>query len=430
MADLWDRIQAAKARAAAEAPEAPVPPEARPPLPTGSAARDPEPAPELWRWVSPLVAERTLEFPLDAGFWRALGPGLDPAAWQGVLCFDTETTGLSGGAGTVAFLVGWASLTPDPDGGPVPWVEVRQWFLRDHPGEADLIEALDPHLAGARALVSFNGASFDLPLLRSRWALAGRPFPERPHRDDLHPSRRLWKRVLDTCRLGRLEELILGLNRVDDVPGALVPALWYDYLRQGAGWDFLTPLEGVLRHHAQDVYSLLCLDLVLAALRRDPGAPRWTPAFEALRPRNVIARPTVAGLLHPDLGRSTPVDFWGVLALRPEADRPGVLEAAWADRGDEGLGLAWAEALKRQGDGRAVGVWRRLWDQKSSYPALEELVKWLEHRDRSEGARREALELVNRALGASFLPRAWREGLVKRRDRLETKLRGRPAEPS
>lgn len=408
MADLWERLKAAKDRTSA-APVEELPPSRPPAI---------ERPPEGWTWTAPLVAERRLSFPIEPGFWRAFGGNLNPENWQGVLCFDTETTGLSGGAGTVPFLVGWASLASPASGLP-PLVEVRQWFLRDLPGEPDLIEAVDQALSESRGLVSFNGASYDLPLLRSRWVLAGRAFPEKSHRDDLHPSRRLWKRLLDSCRLSRIEETVLGLHRLDDVPGALVPALWFDYLRNGADPDFATPLEGVLRHHAQDVYSLLCLDLLLAALKQNPEAPRWEETFGAFPERPAMARPTVAGLFHPDPGRRTPVDFWGLLALKSRQDAERSLEAAWESTGLESVGLAWADRLKRRRDGRAKEIWTLLWETKKSFSALEELLKWLEHRERSPVARAVALNTIAEALKAPFLPQTWRSGLERRQARLE-----------
>ena len=416
MADLWEKLRVAQARAT------------HPPVEEHTAGDDPVPvaesAPPGWSWAAPLVAERRLNFSLDPGFWSAVAGGLRAETWQGMLCFDTETTGLSGGAGTVPFLVGWASLTA-PDSTGLPRVEIRQWFLRDLPGEPDLIAALDGVFTQARGLVSFNGASFDLPLLRSRWSLVGRTFPERPHRDDLHPSRRLWKRLLESCSLSRLEEAVLGLRRIDDVPGSLVPALWFDYLRRGAGADFATPLEGVLRHHAQDVYSLLCLDLLLASMRGRPEDSRWEESFGAFPERPHLARLAPAGLLHPDPGRRIPVDFWGLLRLKDEAAAERSLESAWGREPTEAVGLAWADRLKRQGNDRAPRIWGDLWQSRNSYPALEELLKWLEHRERTPRARAEALGLIDQALKAPFLPRVWREALEKRRLRLL-----RPARPA
>jgi uncharacterized protein YprB with RNaseH-like and TPR domain len=399
MGDLWERLRAVK-----------IPDKRAEPVSQPLA----EPAPEGWRWVTPLVAARNLTFGLEPQFCRFIA-GLDLEAWENLLCFDTETTGLSGGAGTVAFLVGWARLTLKSAG---PQVEVSQWFLRDLPGEPDLMNALEEAFTQARGLVSFNGASFDLPLLRSRWALAGKEFPRLPHRDDLHPSRRLWKRLLDSCRLGEIEASLLGIRRTDDVPGSLVPVLWFDYLRKGASADFATPLSGVLRHHAQDVYSLLCLDLLLAKIRQDPGGP-WEEAWGPPSPKITPARLGPAGLLHPSLAPTLSVDFWGLLTLRDEAGRVASLERAWVFRRSEPVGMALADRFKRIQDPRCALLWRELWEGARSYPALVEWLKWLEHRERTLEAKALALGLIAEALKAAFLPRVWRENLEKRRTRLE-----------
>jgi uncharacterized protein YprB with RNaseH-like and TPR domain len=351
---------------------------------------------------------------MDTDFVRAADVG-DWSRWQGTLCLDVEATGLSGGAGTTAFLIGWAEVVPGPG------ARVTQWFLRDHPGEADLIAAVDQALNEARSLVSFNGASYDLPLLKTRWTLAGRTFPEKPHRDDLHPARRLWKRLLESCRLARLEEAVLGINREDDVPGALVPELWHGYLRSGAPADFAAPLEGVLKHHAQDVYSLLCLDLLMAGLRASPETPRWQPSFGAFPHRRYPPRPAEAGLVHPDLGPGTPVDFWGLSEALDEESRERGLQDAWDDTGFETVGLAWARRLKKRNDPQARQVWTLLWQRSRSYPALLELLKWLEHREKTPEARSEALRLIREAFDVPFLPRVWRDDLEHRRERLSLK---------
>ncbi|MEI8094987.1 MAG: ribonuclease H-like domain-containing protein [Spirochaetales bacterium] len=411
MSDLWEKLQAARSRVSDQS-QTLLPPQRLP---------EDEEAPTGWSWFSPLVAWREFTFELEVGFWELVGPGLEPADWQGRLCFDTETTGLSGGAGTVAFLVGWASMRPSGGTGRLPKVTVTQWFLRDLPGEPDMIAALDPVFHAAKGLVSFNGASFDLPLLRSRWALAGREFPDLEHHDDLHMSRRLWKRVLPTCKLSELERSVLGLHRLDDVPGALVPALWFDYLRQGAAANFAAPLEGVLRHHAQDVYSLLCLDLLLAALKGRPEDSRWVGTHRLLSPRRGLARLAAEGLLHPDLAPAIPVDFWGLLALLPTEAGEKALEAAWEQQGTEALGLAWAQRLKRRRDPRCLALWEQLWHENRSFPALIEGLKWLEHRDGSPEAIASALNWIEGGLAHPLWPASWRESLLKRRERLSTR---------
>jgi len=406
MDDLWGRLRAVRAHPADL-------------LASEVEAQSVGPAPLGWSWVAPMVARRTLIFELESVFWGQLKGLVDAQQWQDVLCFDTETTGLSGGAGTVAFLVGWAQLIPARTEGLPPEVKIDQWFLQDLPGEPELLELLDTEFRSVRSLVSFNGASFDLPLLKTRWVLSGRSFPEVAHRDDLPPSRRLWKRILGSCRLGQLETDVLGIRRKDDVSGALVPELWFSYLRTGAAADFATPLEGVLRHHAQDVYSLLCLDLLIHAVSRQPGHNLWQPVHRYQPPGRFLARLAPSGLLHPDLGSRVALDFWGWLALQRSVDRAGALEAAWATTSDTTVGLAWGQHLKRLRDARALEVWEVLWKRSRCLPALVETLKWLEHRDRSPGAVAKALRLVIQAQEGTPLPQKDHQGLQKRRLRLE-----------
>ena len=189
-----------------------------------------------------------------------LPEGLDP---RRILYLDTETTGLSGGAGTVAFLVGVGCLTDEG-------FEVRQLVMRDYPEEEAVLRRLRELTERFDVLCTFNGKTFDLPLLRSRF-LMNRMKPDcldKPHIDLLHLSRRLWKLRLGRCNLGRLEEAILGKPRVDDLPGSEVPERYFTYLKTG---DFGL-LEDVLTHNAQDIASLCVLLTRMAALYEHPEA--------------------------------------------------------------------------------------------------------------------------------------------------------------
>src|SRR5207302_806542 len=150
----------------------------------------------------------------------------DGLAAERPLFLDTETTGLAGGPGTYAFLVG------------AGWIEgdafvVTQHFMRDLDEEPALLAALAPLLERAGGVVTFNGSGFDLPLLETRFVLARRRWPATlPHLDLLRPSRRVWTGCLDDCRLGTLERDVLGLSREEDVPGAVIPSLYFDWLRR------------------------------------------------------------------------------------------------------------------------------------------------------------------------------------------------------
>ena len=166
------------------------------------------------------------------------------------LFLDTETTGL-GGAGTLAFMVGVAFFDRDA-------FVVRQYFLRDHADEPAMLLLLDDLLAGKPGLVTFNGRSFDLPLLASRFLLNRMPsdLDGRPHLDLLPPSRRLWRNRFHSCALSSLEQKLLGLRRThEDVPGWLIPGLYHNYLRSGDGRE----LSRVFYHNRLDLLSMVTL---------------------------------------------------------------------------------------------------------------------------------------------------------------------------
>jgi uncharacterized protein len=166
-----------------------------------------------------------------------------------LLFLDTETTGLSGGTGTYAFLVGAGWQEDDR-------FVVTQYFMRDLDEEAALLAALAPVLERAAALVTFNGGGFDLPLLETRFVLARRRWPALlPHFDLLRPARRVWAGCHDDCRLATLERAVLGLVRESDVPGGLIPSLYFDWLRLRRA----SPLARVFTHNRDDVLSLAAL---------------------------------------------------------------------------------------------------------------------------------------------------------------------------
>ncbi|MEM7119409.1 MAG: ribonuclease H-like domain-containing protein [Chloroflexota bacterium] len=150
------------------------------------------------------------------------------------LFVDTETTGLAG-AGTLAFMVGVGFFEANSTSGSEAFV-VRQYFLRDHGDEPAMLLLLDELLQQKKGLISFNGRSFDIPLLDGRF-LMNRLFSDLtdlPHFDLLHPARRLWRNRLGSCALGALEPNLLGIERThEDVPGWLIPSLYNDYLRSG-----------------------------------------------------------------------------------------------------------------------------------------------------------------------------------------------------
>jgi uncharacterized protein len=263
------------------------------------------------------------------------------AAAQGSIAgIDTETTGLSGGTGTAAFMIGIAQAEPEH-------VRVRQWLLTGFAGEAAMLAELAEVMAKVDLVVSYNGKTFDLPLLRDRRRLQRGPaLPEPPHLDLLHPTRRLFRNVWPDCRLGTAEQRLLGLTREDDLPGSEAPRAWRDYLTGGPADD----LVRVLRHNALDVLSLLVLGPALTRVLRDPlafaadpvaAAETWNRSGEGEQGLSVLA------------------------GARDRLDTRGELELAWALR----RAGRWTEA---------AAIWERL-ARAGCVEAMERLAKYHEH---------------------------------------------------
>lgn len=278
----------------------------------------------------------------------------------GLLFLDTETTGLAGGTGTYAFLVGVALVERAR-------VVVHQYFMRDFDDEPALLAALEPLLARASAIVTFNGAGFDLPLLETRFVLARRRWPATlPHLDLLRPARRVWTGWLSDCRLSTLETAVLGHDRADDVPGAFIPLIYFDYLRSRRA----APLRRVFEHNRADVLTLVAL-------------VGWFG--RALGPGADVQPAELAGL-----GRLwEPVDLERGLACYRAALDGGLPEpvARWAR-----LRLAWLE--KRAARWEAACT---LWEAARAHEVFdprpwEELAKYHEHRARDLAAARAIVE--------------------------------------
>jgi uncharacterized protein YprB with RNaseH-like and TPR domain len=180
--------------------------------------------------------------------------------------FDIETTGLSGGAGTIAFLVGCGWFEPEG-------FRVRQWLMTGPASERVLLDSLARTLGEASLLVTFNGRTFDVPFMQMRWAFhrQDNPVDDLPHFDMLPTARRLWNRREDdtSCSLTALERSVLGFHRVNDVPGFEIPVRYFQFLRTGDP----SLLEGVLEHNRLDVISLAAV--TAHALELAEGGPQW-----------------------------------------------------------------------------------------------------------------------------------------------------------
>jgi hypothetical protein len=283
---------------------------------------------------------------------------------------DTETTGLAGGTGTCAFLIGVGRITTEG-------FHVRQFFMRDYGEEASVLDAVSRHLESFRVLITYNGRAFDQPLLETRYRLhrARPPFARFvEHVDLLHGARRLWKLRFANCRLVELEQQVLGYEREGDVPGSLIPMLYFDYLHSGAG----APLLPVFVHNALDILSLACLTGIVPYAFRDPanaplrhgsemtGIGRWLRAAGEWEQACTLFRRAVDAGLPDDLLFRT---LWDTAALERKLGRQEAALAVWND-------LAIAKNPFR-------------------VRALEELAKHHEHRTKDHAL---ALDFTRRAL--------------------------------
>jgi len=343
----------------------------------------------------PLSRFRTLD-PSTVGILTA-EPSLARFDLSQAVFLDTETTGLAGGAGTAAFLVGVGFVEGDR-------FRVRQYFMRDYHEEPALLHALAEDLGRFRQLVTFNGKMFDVPLLDARYRLNRVRFPlgEVLHFDLLHPARRLWRARLESCRLQALEAELLGLLRVGDVPGEQIPQIYFDYVRRRDA----RALARVFEHNRQDIVSLAALAVL---------ACQWVEEGRAEDPRDVYSLARV--LERARLYERSDAEYRRALALDPGPLRGAAL-------------MRLAARARRAGEPAiAAALWEEA-AESGELLALRELAVHHEHRRREPGA---ALEVVDRALrwledAVSDDPRGQRlaTDFAKRRGRLLRKLSTSP----
>jgi uncharacterized protein len=311
---------------------------------------------------------------------------------------DTETSGLAGGTGTYAFLVGVARFAENGE------FVLQQFFMRDPSEEPALLEGLAQFLAPAQALVTFNGKAFDAPLLATRYRLHNIPIPFKDfaHLDLLPLARRLWRDRLESRALKYLEENILQAPRsMEEVPGYEIPYIYFDYLRDGDA----RPLKGVFYHNAMDVVAMAALLSHTAGLLADPfheaiehglDVIALAKLYEDLGQWDTAARLFEKGL-EMSLGEG---DFWKAV------NRLSVLQ-------------------KRRGDfEEAIRLWERAASEGHIY-AYVELAKYYEHRQRDKKSAlkwtKSALKEVERAEMPVYIRKHWQEELKHRRARLEAK---------
>ncbi|RJP24258.1 MAG: hypothetical protein C4520_04450 [Candidatus Abyssobacteria bacterium SURF_5] len=294
-----------------------------------------------------------------------------PLSFDQIAFFDTETTGLSGGIGVCAFLVGIAYLSPNG-------FVVEQYLLNDFPSECDLLQKVCAKLDQFRYLASFNGRSFDVPVIEGRFVLNGVPqtISKKLHLDMLHPARRLWKHRLKDCSLKTVEADILKFQRLNDIDGWMIPQAFFSYLRSADR----NVMERILLHNRLDLLTLACIThLILKAVENPREADfehgeDWYglgTLFERRRQVELAAscfeRALEAGLPDP-LGRNCRK----LLSLTHK--RAG----NW-----DGAVRLWKEDLSKSG--------------ASAIFELEELAKYYEHRRRDFAS---ACEACRRAITA------------------------------
>jgi uncharacterized protein YprB with RNaseH-like and TPR domain len=191
-------------------------------------------------------------------------PGINSrTTYENLLFFDLETTGLSTGAGTVAFLAAFGRLTIDAG---KYSLNITQHLLLDFPGEYDFIRALLAEFNNNSVMVSYNGKNFDSPILAARCLMNGITPPEYCHADLLYPARRFWKQLLPDCRQATIETGVLGIDRQGDIPGSMAPEIWFNFLNNNE----TEPLLGICEHNRCDIAGLASIFSLMARIAEDP----------------------------------------------------------------------------------------------------------------------------------------------------------------
>ncbi len=325
-----------------------------------------------------------------------------PTRWA---FLDTETTGLAGGTGTYAFLIGVGSIEP-------AGFRLRQFFMRDYGEEGSLLYRLAEHLEQFDVLITYNGKSYDQPLLETRFRMARHlgaprpPFDRLEHLDLLFGARRLWKLRLESCRLVDLEYQILGVERQGDLPGEMIPYIYFEFLRTQHAFR----LVPIFHHNAIDILSLACLTAIVPFHFRAPGDGDQARALRHGADLVGVAR-------------------WLLQAGRQE-------EALTLFRRAVDMGLPddllfktlWDTAAAERRLGRAdaaLAVIVELAGTRNPYRvrALEELAKHYEHTERNYSM---ALEMTRNALSIADTPEIRRreERLKRRTARQRTRALG------
>jgi len=312
------------------------------------------------------------------------------------LFFDLETTGLAGGAGTFAFLLGFAFFEENR-------LKVVQYFLPDYGREFYLFRELQELLASFDTLVSFNGKSYDLPLLKNRFVLNRIKWSSRDvlHLDLLHAARRLWKESFPSCDLGTLEKNLLLRRRNDDIPGGYIPQAYFTFLQT----DVIHDIKRIIHHNYLDLVSLAELLIYIEEVQRHP------------QKLDDAALQRFIGLAFSE----NDLELFEQLLVVLKKRLPVVPARI----------KAWHSLLykKRKQWPEAVTIWKELIDNAEfSIFALEELAKYYEHINQAAGKALEMTELalhkleLMAELNPYAIPQQYGQALKHRRQRLLRKI--------
>jgi uncharacterized protein YprB with RNaseH-like and TPR domain len=321
---------------------------------------------------------------------------------QKAIFLDTETTGLAGGTGTYAFLVGLGFFEGDI-------FKVKQYFMRDFHEEKALLFSLQRDLKKFDYVVSYNGKRFDMPLLNTRFIVNQNKFDFENflQLDLLYPVRRVWKRRLGSCSLSNIESCVLNLYRKSDVPGEMVPQIYFDFVRLGQ----TQLLKKVFDHNVYDIVSMVSLLKALCICFENPEIEK------ILDPIDLYS----LGRYHFIAGETEKSIWFFKLASKGKLDDELKLE----------MGKYYSLAHKRLGNWNdASKIWENL---INSHPenlfSYEELAKFHEHRTKDYS---KALNIVDRAIQqmdvSSYLDndlndKTMKESFCYRKRRIERKLK-------
>jgi len=309
------------------------------------------------------------------GEWAGY-PELTQHSLQKFIFLDTETSGLSGGTGTFAFMVGLGWWEQDG-------FRLQQFFLREPAEETAMLAALDELLTPFSTVVTFNGKSFDVPLLNGRHILSAlkSPFPEMQHLDMLALARRIWRNRLPSRALGSLEQDVLAVSRSqEEIPGWMVPEMYFNYLKTGDS----RPMAGVFYHNKMDILSLAALFLHLSNILTDPI--QWL-ADEGL---DLIA----IARLYDQTGRRDLAVHLYEHALSLGLPRPFFIQTLYR----------YAELARKAGNwNQAEGLWQKAAEYQE-IPACIELAKYFEHQQRNYDSAEAWTIQAQKLLDSSILP--------------------------